>query len=505
MKKAHIVFLLLTVASLAGCGKPAFYKAEELSREADLKAESRELINEESVPVRELRIRSPFVEDRLNLDALTDIVSIDYKEPILLNDFFLDVFKQTGISAVFNLTTEETAQGGTVQQSSGANKGKDIILNVPHYKGTVRDLLHSLMETHGIFFRHAHNTLTAVLKDTFALHIDNYMDVGKVLESTLKSLGAEKISYDPISSKVYFSADYKTYRKVREMAQNMKDNMSIITLHMIVGELELTDSYSRGIDWNNLSLAYLSPASALRSAASSTTSTSTDGSSSDSSSTSSTGGVSLGGATVGNKSGYVQFSNGVAGINISASNFGLSSFLNLLDQYGKFKTIQNTYVAMNNGYRGKIDASQKTPYVSQVGLGVIGSGTATSNTQTVQFEEVSAGTVIDIVPYYNARTDLLSFSIDGKVQSIVSYVTLSTGQVTVSRPVVSARNINTQIAMRPDSVVVLGGLMNREESYSTQGLPELSATVLGNHKKSNKKSELIIIIRPYITKVVVEG
>ncbi|MFO0753562.1 MAG: hypothetical protein U0411_09595 [Thermodesulfovibrionales bacterium] len=248
MKRVSIMLLLLVVTFLSGCGKPSFYKPEELIKEADMRMERRELLNEGNVPVRELRIRSPFVEDRFNLDGLTDTVAIDYKEPVSLSEFCQDVFKQTGISTVFNLEPAEmsTAGGGQQQpQGSTVPRTKDMTLNVPHYKGTVQDLLRSLMETHGIFFRYANNTLTAVLRDTFALPIDNYMDIGKVLESTLKSLGAERIYYDPISSKVYFSADSRTYRKVREMAQEMKNNMSIITLHMIVGELELTDSYSR--------------------------------------------------------------------------------------------------------------------------------------------------------------------------------------------------------------------------------------------------------------------
>lgn len=464
--------VLFIILFIVGCSKPAYYKAEELLPQIE-----QEIPDE---PIKIVKIKNPIFEENFNLDKLTDTINISLNTAIPLETALNVIFKNKNISTVFNL--QDTKQIQTTSMTT--EKEEKLMISIPQYKGSIKDLLSSIMETHGIFFKYHNNTLTATTKESFAIQIDNYPDIEKIITASLKSFGVENVSYDPISSKIFFSTDYKTYKKIKNYAKNIRDNLSYTTFYIIVGEVELSDQFSRGIDWTKISTAYLSPSSILRENAAQ--------------------GIEIEDIKIGEKSGYIQFGEEVTKLSVSSRNFGLNSFLKLLEKYGKFKTIQNTYITLQNGHKGKIDASQKTPYVKQIGTAVIGTGTATQATQTVDFDEASTGTIIEIASRYNSLTDLLTISIDGKIQSVINFINVSAGNITVSRPVTSVRNITTKIITKPQNIIILGGLISKRENYNNSGLIGLSNSPLGLYTENKKNTELVIIIKPQITRFIVE-
>lgn len=469
MKK--IVFIiLLSILTTSCASRKDVYKKEELAKTM------LEQQQDEPAQVNIVKIKEPLPKEDTHIGELTQNVSISLKQPIPLKEFLPLVFKNHNISVVLNID----------------DQFKNLQIHIPYYNGALSDLLTKLSETYGIFFKYNNNVVTTLPKEAFYLHIDNYPKVSEMLVTSLKTLGAENVAYDAIFNKIFFVADYKAYAKVRAYVNEIKDNLAIITFHLIVGEVELHNDYKTGVDWERLAMAYVSPFSLLRNSSTTTTGNTTGSS-----------GVKVGGVAIGEKKGGLEFNAGVANLNISLSNFGLSSFVNLMEKYGKFKTIQNTYITLQSGYKGKIDASKKTPYVKQVGVGVIGAGTATQTAQTVDFAEAESGTIIDITPIYNNSTELLSIDIDGKIQSINSFINLSTGTITVSRPILSVRNIKTQVILQPDTVAILGGLISESINNASSGLPGIATSwLLGSQSDEKRNSELVIIIKPQITRFV---
>jgi len=289
--------------------------------------------------------------------------------------------------------------------------------------------------------------------------------------------------------------------------KNLSNNLSVITLHLIVGEVQLSSNTDRGINWDVIAnIHYLNNPVMFQSG-----STNNNGATNGEGTTggTQTTGVSsaVPGIELGQRSAGVQINrtDGITGITFAgthlykdfASRALVNFILKNLEKYGKVSIMQNTYITLHNGYKGKIDASRKTPYVKEIGVGVTGTGGATQSVQTVTFDDASSGVVIEITPIYNAQTDLLTLDIDSKIQDVPEYVTVNAGSYNVSRPIVIARNINTQIVMKAGSITVLGGLISNSEIYSS------AASLTGVSRTKNKtNSELVIIIKPLITRFV---
>ena len=506
MKK--IILLLAIVLTFTGCGKPDFYnKPESLKEQIISDIESKK----DEKPIKIVKVKNPILEDDLGIDLLTQEIHIEMKEPLPVDKFFASLaYQNVNVSFIYNLSAGVSSNTPGVPSDT---QPSGLMIHIPYFKGKLSDLLKTLMDTHGIFFRYKNNTLIATQKESFSVYVDNYPDIGKALEQSLKALGAESVTYDALSSRVSFRSTYKSYLKIKEYLKNLSNNLSVITLYLIVGEVELSSDTDRGINWDALINIYKKNSPPTGGTVGPTTGLEGEENNRNENNRNENNrnnpitavpeivwGDKAVGAQINNISGLTELTfAGVSSFGDYRAKFLINLIIKNLERYGKVYILQNTYITLFNGFKGKIDASRKTPYVKEIGTGVIGTTGATQTVQTVTFEEADSGVVIEITPIFNAQTELLTLNIDSKIQNVPEYVTVSAGNYSVSRPIVIARNIKTQVVMKADSLIVLGGLISESELNSS------STALTGiNRTKSKKNSELVIIIKPEVTRFVFE-
>ena len=150
-----------------------------------------------------------------------------------------------------------------------------------------------------------------------------------------------------------------------------------------------------------------------------------------------------------------------------------------------------------NGETATIQVGQQVPFPSsQLGSASNSSiipGTGTLLT-TVQYKDV--GVILKVKPiiYSGERIEL-------EVSQEVSDAVRTTTGVT-DAPTINTKKVQTRLALRDGSTVMLGGLISNRDSQSSSGVPLLKdlpvlGPLFGFTTESDARQELIILITPY--------
>jgi general secretion pathway protein D len=148
-----------------------------------------------------------------------------------------------------------------------------------------------------------------------------------------------------------------------------------------------------------------------------------------------------------------------------------------------------------NGETATISVGQQVPILtSQQTTGSIVPG-ATGITQTIQYKDT--GIILKVKPVIHAGG-----RIDVDVsQEVSSAGTTSTG--VSSSPTFSSRKIDTKLSIQDGATVLLGGLISDSNERGNSGVPLLKdipllGSLFRTQTGSTKKTELIVLITPYI-------
>jgi len=410
MKGLWLCLCSLLLLLVGGCGAPGYYEKRE---HKDVS-----IIDTKVEPVKIVKIKD-YVSIDDNVEGIENSdkeITMKVSESLSVQEFFA-LLKEKGLNVV--LKSDES--------------DKSMIV-IPGFKGTLKSLLRAIQDTTGVFIKLKDGVITVSDKDQVSVKV-LYSGQERVIEGVLKSYGVERSQFDQMSSRVVFKSDYVTYKKVKEYFQKVP--LSVAVINVAVIETELSHEQKVGIDWGNFSTEYLRSGAA-------------------------TGKYSIKGGTAG------DFTlSAVEGV------ISMAGVLNALETYKNFKVVQNTSLSVINGQIGKLDVSEKVPYVSEVNLTAVtqGQGVSTNVMQGFKFESADAGLVMTVTPLIDEST--VTMTIELKYQSIIDYVTVGTKDQGVSRPIVSARNVSTVASMKPGELVTIGCLRYKRNQEQTRGLWKL--------------------------------
>lgn len=383
---------------------------------------------------------------------------------------------------------------GNLQQPSQATATQSIQNNLISitFNGPLKDLLSTLSSATGHFFVYEKGAITVKDQVIFNTIIPNYTDVHKEIEDNLQRLGANEIGYDNISSSLSFKCRYDEYLTVKDYLSKVRENLSLVTMRIVLLSVSASDGKSVGIDWSKVAYG-------LGSQKGSNTNTTSTTQTSDSTTAVTTAN------TTTNKNGIsLQFSSSGANLYVDTPNFNVSSFLGMVEQYGKYNILQNVFLEALAGKKGKIEVLTETPYVSQVGVAAVSSSTTTTQA-TSQTEKAKSGVTMEIQPYYSKQAGTLGIKLLVGVYGITKYMELSAGTLgTLSQPETTKKTLDTYIRMTPSQVAIIGGLIYEKNTYDAQGLPNEDSILSKKHGISKIKEELVIVVKPSVIEFIPE-
>ncbi len=280
----------------------------------------------------------------------------------------------------------------------------------------------------------------------------------QALKSALNS-GYKRIKVDTISNALVFLGSEREMEKVQAMVQELDVPYPEVLLEAQIVSLDKTASEALGIDWKW---------SVLPQAPESATSSSSD--SSDSTKTA----AQYGGVI------YFGHNKGVP------FQFQYQATLNALAQKGNVKVLAQPKILAINGKAAFIQVGDSLPVLTQ---------TQTNISTSSSYDYVNSGIILTYVPYVNA-----DHSITAQIQTEVSIPTWVSDLKTYQ---FSKKIADTEVRMKDGETIVIGGLMNTQETKSLAKIPFLSdLPFLGGLFKSTANSkedhEVMIFITAHI-------
>ena len=192
------------------------------------------------------------------------------------------------------------------------------------------------------------------------------------------------------------------------------------------------------------------------------------------------------------------------GLFYSFLNKNLQVALNALETSGNTKVLSAPSMVVLNNQPASINVGTSVPILQTSIVGITGltSGTTTptpvggyTNTGIGSTTYIQTGVMLTVTPRVNPG---------GLVYLDVSQEVSSPGTATAgSNPPINQRQLETQVAVQSGQTVLLGGLIQENDTDSQTGVPGLARIPLlgrlfGNTSNSRQRTELIVLITPRV-------
>jgi len=293
------------------------------------------------------------------------------------------------------------------------------------------------------------------------------------LENNIKSMITPKGTYsvNRSSGSIVVTDKPQVLDQIGELVATINDNLSRQqSFEIQILEVSLSSDHEAGIDWNAIAKKFMG----FNSITASTNFTS---------------------------SGFLSgqlFSLSAAGPDAGSgtSKGGVSLMIKALDAMGDVNVVSRPSITVSNLFPCVIQEVTSIPFISGTGQ-TIGDNVTQSNVTTSQ---VSDGLTMRLEGKIEDHKTVLNISVAVNTLDSMTNIPVS-GGLTIQEPQVSTKSITTNVGVEPGKTLILGGLISSTKNNSTQGIPYLNRIpVLGNafsyKAKSNKKTELVIIITP---------
>jgi general secretion pathway protein D len=168
----------------------------------------------------------------------------------------------------------------------------------------------------------------------------------------------------------------------------------------------------------------------------------------------------------------------------------LDAVFSALASSGNVRIVSRPVILAQNNQQARILIGDERPFIQ------VFRSLPTDNAvrdQVVQYRDV--GTSLTLIPTINA---------EGYVNlDLTQEVNTATSEEQFGAPIISTREAATQLFVRDGQTVVIGGLVDRQETESESGVPLLKdIPLLGNLFKSSSRetteSELFLFVTPHI-------
>jgi general secretion pathway protein D len=174
----------------------------------------------------------------------------------------------------------------------------------------------------------------------------------------------------------------------------------------------------------------------------------------------------------------------------------LDAYLSALEGTDRFKIISTPSVYTSNNKLAIIATGEQVPVPSSITSGFTTDSSNLTTTASVAYENVLLQ--LDIIPLINANKEV-TLQIRQTNNSLGANVTIGGNEV----PNIETQEINTEVTIKNNSTVVIGGLIRDTTEHSGSGIPFLSdipvlGYLFGATDKAKKREELIIMIQPTV-------
>lgn len=344
---------------------------------------------------------------------------------------------------------------------------------MPSFKGKLGELLELMAHTHNIDFTWRNGALNLSENSIYVVTLPQDEELLSSVKTDIASYGATDIHTSLSSGTVFYRATPRSQENVSDYLSRVVNNSSLITLQIMVLNVNLEQDRKQGFDWGNLQAQLGNIGAAVADA-----------------------------STGGTLESIVKNSASLSGqglvFNKSAGDINLNGVFSLLSKYGNVKTTQDVSLKTLGGKKVSLQSVQKIPYVSDVNLSTLESGTSSSGLET---STVDNGLTINFTPHYEADSELVSVEIDISLDTLLGFVNLSGGNQIgeITQPRTQTQKFNNTVRVPAGKTVILGGVTYESLSDNRSSLSVLDNADIADLKENLTSNSLFVVIRPTVT------
>jgi general secretion pathway protein D len=297
------------------------------------------------------------------------------------------------------------------------------------------------------------------------------------------TIGNAKIISDQRANAIIVLGNREVVVKVMKILDEMDVKAPQVALSTVIGELQLSKNDEFGVDYFQR-FTKLNPAG-------------NGGAAGFANNTGQTGNIFDPGRLI-----FTQLANAAAGTLGGSTNIfvntgnSLTAIVRMLHATGNFKVISRPTVFTTNNKKAIIASGQEIPVpVNTYSNGGNIAGLAQST--NIQYKKVALQ--LEVVPLINSEKEV-TLEILQKLDNVTNDSQRIDGNTI---PTIATKYIKTSVSAPNCSTIVLGGLIQDEQSRTMNGIPVLSRIpVIGglfrNTSKSKTRRELLILMRPEV-------
>ncbi len=384
---------------------------------------------------------------------------------------------------------------------------RELDMVIFDFDGKLGDFLRAIGVAYGISFNwHPGNILTVEKNSQYMIKVPQDKEITAEIQTAITGLGAESISTSLSAGSISYRATYDVHQRILDYMKELSVNTAVVTLQAAVVTVSMDRSRDTGFDWGQLQAkvgalsidsgdSFFNPGQVTTPTIDPATGEATSGSSSDS------GTSSPGGLNVNDLASLALISQQGAGLILKKGDFDLRAVIRLLSTYGETETSQSVLMKTLSGKPVKLNSSQQIPYVSEIGSTTNNYNNGYNNSSNVDIEDLDVGLKLELAPYFDAHTGLVTVGVDVEISSLISFIEISAGNDVgnITRPHTQKQEFTDILRMMPGDSVIIGGLMYDQITDNRASLSPLDRFKLASQSKSTNRNALFIVLRPTVT------
>lgn len=296
-------------------------------------------------------------------------------------------------------------------------------------------------------------------------------------EAEVANVGEVKIIADVANNSVVTVATPQEYEVMLPIIKQLDVLPLQVLIDASVVSVRLTDNLQYGIEW------FLK-----------------QGDTGISSNSGQSGGVSLTNLAV---AGAEAFGSG--GLSVVQNSSDIKAVLHAEATKGNVNVISSPSLMVLNNQQAKINVGQQVPIstgTSSIPLagGAVAPSFAQSN--TIQYKDT--GVTLEVTPRVNAN-GMVIMEIKQIVSSVVNVPATGATATQQQTPTIDKKEIESSVAVRDGESIVLGGLIDEQDTENRGGIPflydlPLIGPLFGRTSHDKTKNELVVLITPRVVK-----
>ncbi len=388
---------------------------------------------------------------------------------------------------------------------------KSIYIN--NFNGTVEDLFQVIGSIYNLSFNYQRNNIIAIdTSSEYVIDIPQNADIISEMETAIAPLGAQDIQSSLVGGTIMYKATYTANQKIEKYVKRFSKNASVIGLQVAVITVQLDKEAEKGFDWSKLN------ASIGNSAIASTTDSTTTGTSGTTTGTTGTTGTTTDttstapvgsdfGTSLKNLQTLGTFTGTAATLRALNGTFDITAVINYLSTYGQTKTNQSVSMKTLSGKEVTLKSVQTIPYVSGINNNYGGSYGGSSNSgyngvsSGTETDEVEIGLTLDMTPYYDSDSGMVSVELELELSSLIAFLELSAGDQIgkLTQPQTQEQNFTNFMKLKAGESSIIGGITYEQLSDNRNSISYVETSKIASQNQKLTKNAVFIMLRPTVT------